>query len=637
MTFMTMRVIKMLFKGFVPTRGKKCMMPFKDARPEDLLTYEQVRGLPEFAGILAADTVLIDIDDMAQAETMMDIVEEKNLNCKVYQTNHGMHFFFLNNGHFDRCRTKINLACGITADIKVGTSNSYAILKFDGKERECIWGYEDGDVVGMAPMYFIPVPTKYDFSTLTEGAGRNQTLFNYILTLQSNDLSKSDAREAIRLLNAYVLPEPLDDDELNTVLRDDAFKKPCFFKGKSFLHDKFANYLKSTYHIKRINGTMYIYDNGVYRDGQKVIESAMIKHIPGLNRAKRAEVMSYLDLLVNDNAEVAPAHLIAFKNGIYDMEKDTMIDFTPDIVITNKINYDFVPGAYHELCDKTLDKMVCHDEQIRKLLEESIGYGFYRRNELRKCFILTGEKQNGKSTYLSMLETLFSGNAVSLDLKELGERFKTAQLAGKLVNIGDDIGDEFIPNPSVFKKLVAGNPVNVERKGSDPFDFSNYAKFYFSANNIPRLGKGRDSAAIMSRLIIIPFDAHFSVDDPDFDPYIKYKLVTPESMQYLIQIGVRGLRTVLEQQQFTKSDKVSQKLQEYEENSNPVLLYFKDEPKIENEPSTKVFQNYCGFCAANGFTPMSNVEFSKQVKKHLSLKTVPKRVDGKACRVYVKV
>ena len=68
MIFMIMQVIKMLFKGFVPTKNKKCMMPFKDARPEDLLTYEQVKSLPEFAGILAADTVLIDIDDMVQAE-----------------------------------------------------------------------------------------------------------------------------------------------------------------------------------------------------------------------------------------------------------------------------------------------------------------------------------------------------------------------------------------------------------------------------------------------------------------------------------------------------------------------------------------------------------------------------------------
>ena len=31
-------------------------------------------------------------------------------------------------------------------------------------------------------------------------------------------------------------------------------------------------------------------------------------------------------------------------------------------------------------------------------------------------------------------------NIASLDLKELGDRFKTAELFGKLANIGDDIG-----------------------------------------------------------------------------------------------------------------------------------------------------------------------------------------------------
>lgn len=624
-----------LFRGYVPTKNKKSTMKFKDACPEDLLTYEQVKNLPEYAGVLEKNTVVIDVDDKEQSEIMMDIVEDYNLNCRVLETTRGMHFIFLNNGKFDRCRTKVNLACGIVADIKVGITNSLEILKYNNKERECIWGYEPDAMIGLAPMYFVPVPSKQDFAALGEGDGRNQTLFNYILTLQSNDFSKEEAREAIRILNEYVLPDPLEEDELETVLRDDAFKKPHFFKGKSFLHDKFAMYLKSNYHIKRINGTMYIYEDGVYKDGQKEIEAAMIKHIPGLNRAKRAEVLAYLELLVKDAAEPAPAHYIAFKNGIYDMETKKMIPFNPDIVITNKINYDFIPGAYHELCDKTLDKMVCHDKQIRELLEESIGYGFYRRNELRKCFILTGEKQNGKSTYLSMLETLFKGNEVSLDLRELGERFKTAQLAGKLVNIGDDIGDEFIPNPAIFKKLVSGNPVNVERKGQEPFDFANYAKFYFSANNIPRLGKGRDSGAIMSRLIIIPFDARFTKEDPDYDPYIKYKLVTPESMRYLIQLGIKGLERVLEQQQFTESAKVKAKLQEYEENSNPVLLYFKESPKIENEPTSKVFQEYCGFCAANGFTPMSNIEFSKQVRKYLGFKAVTKRVQDKSCRVFV--
>ena len=59
-----------------------------------------------------------------------------------------------------------------------------------------------------------------------------------------------------------------------------------------------------------------------------------------------------------------------------------------------------VPDAYSEIVDKTLNKLACGDKQIRALLEELIGFTFYRRNELRKAFILVGDKSNGKSTYL---------------------------------------------------------------------------------------------------------------------------------------------------------------------------------------------------------------------------------------------
>ena len=52
------------------------------------------------------------------------------------------------------------------------------------------------------------------------GDGRNQALFNYILTLTSNDFSVDDTRECIRILNRFVLKEPLSDDELEVILRD---------------------------------------------------------------------------------------------------------------------------------------------------------------------------------------------------------------------------------------------------------------------------------------------------------------------------------------------------------------------------------------------------------------------------------
>ena len=52
-------------------------------------------------------------------------------------------------------------------------------------------------------------------------------------------------------------------------------------------------------------------------------------------------------------------------------------------------------------------------------------------------------------------------------------RFKTAEMAGKLANIGDDISDEFIGNSAIFKKLVTGERVSAEQKGRDPFEFNN--------------------------------------------------------------------------------------------------------------------------------------------------------------------
>lgn len=629
-----------LYKGYVPTKNKKCLMPFKGKTSEELESYDGVSELSEYAGIIADDVVLIDIDDYEESEILLDIVDDLQLNCRVYQTTRGKHFFFMNtsgNGDYilDKCGTHKRLACGITADIKVGCKNSYSVLKYDDKERPILYDIYDDEEYEPLPKWLIPVSSKIDFVSMSAGDGRNQSLFNYILTLQANDFNIDECRETLRLINSYVLKDPLTEQELETLMRDDAFQKPVFFRRNQFLFDKFATYLKNNNHIIKIHGQLHVYKNGIYVNGTKEIERQMIKQIPDLSRAKRSEVLSYIDVMIDRDEEMAPANYIAFKNGIYNLLTDELEEFSPDIVITNKIPYDYYPEAYSEICDKTLDKLACHDDNIRRLLEECIGYCFYRRNELRKSIILTGEKENGKSTFLSMLETLLGQeNITSLDLKELGERFKTAQLFGKLANIGDDIGDEFIPNPAIFKKLSSGNPVNAEFKGADPFDFSSYAKLIFSANDIPRIKD--KSGAVLSRLVIIPFNARFSVNDPDFDPYIKYKLIVPEVMEYLIVLGLEGLKRILANQKFTVSDKVEKALEEYEESNNPILLFFHSEPKVYDEATQEVYQDYYTFCVKNNYSPMSNIEFSRQAKKFYNADIVDKTVKGKRYRVFVK-
>ena len=631
-----------IFKGYVPTKNKKCMMPFKNVDPDELLRKEDVKKQQEYAGILADDVILIDIDDPDQSEILYGIVEDLQLVCRVYQTTRGKHFIFLNvddqTGKYiqETCKTHCNLAIGLNADIKIGCKNSYSILKYKGKEREIIYDKLDDEEYQIVPKFLLPIHHKQNFLSMDAGSGRNQALFNYILTLQAADFTVQECRETITIINNYVLQDPLDEHELETILRDESFQKPVFYtKRGTFLFEKFATFLRNNAHVIKINGQLHIYDNGIYVRGPKIIENRMIHHIPALNKSKRGEVLAYLDIQITNNTPVSDAKYICFKNGVLDINTGELHELSPDFILTNKINYNYDPAAYSELCDKTLNKISCADQQIRQLLEEVIGYVMYRRNELRKAFILIGDKANGKSTFLDMIKTMLGDeNTTALDLKELSEKFKTAEAVSKLAIIGDDIGDEFIPNPAIFKKLVSGDRINVERKGQDPFDFNNYSKLLFSANSIPRIKD--KSGAVIDRMIIVPFNARFSADDPDYDPYIKYKLRADSSMEYLIRIGINGLKRVLENQRFSISEKIQKELEEYEENNNPILLFFKEDPKIENEPTSMVYRKYSEFCTMNAFTPMSNIEFSKQVKKYCGMEIVNRKVREKKYRVFVK-
>lgn len=356
----------MLYKGYIETKGKQPCEKLKNRTKWK--TLEEVKKLNGYAGVLADDTIFIDIDDAEQAEILMNIVEEYQLNCRVYCTSRGKHFVFKNHS-ISRNRTHVQLAVGLTADIKVGSRLSYEVIKVNGEERFCEWDIEEGEQYQEIPKWLFPVKASADFLDMDAGDGRNQALFNYILTLTANDFTVDETRECIRILNKFVLKEPLPDDELETILRDEAFQKPVFFMGSTFLFDKFATYMKNTAHIVKINNQLHIYKDGVYENGYKEIETEMIHYIPNLKKTQRREVLDYMELITEER-QMSEANLIAFENGVYDMVTGELKPFSSDMVITNKIPWNYNPDAYSELADKTLDKLACNDRNIRLLLEE---------------------------------------------------------------------------------------------------------------------------------------------------------------------------------------------------------------------------------------------------------------------------
>lgn len=619
-----------IYKGYLRGNGKRAATSFKDGGK--LLSYHSARKYKSFVGVLEDDYIMVDVDNMDEAETLLEIVKERGINCSVLETDNGMHFYF-KGYELTANKIKWHSHIGLLCDYKLGTRNTVDPLRINGKTRRWLKKAKTADPL---PIWLYP-HSKQDpgLKKLSDGDGRNNTLFTYILKLQSQGMAKKDIKETIAIINEFMLDEPVSKRELNTILRDEAFMKESFFIKGAFQHQKFGDFLINEHHICKITNVLHIYKDGVYSDNQQDIEAAMIKHIPTLKRMQRQETIAYLQLKAKEKS-FSPTKYIPVANGVFNLETWELEDFSPHIVTRNKIPVPYVPDAYYEVTDKTLDKISVHDKKIRMLLEEILGYVLFRRNEFAAMFILTGDGSNGKSSFLKMLRKFVgSSNTSALDLKELDQRFKTAELFGKLVNIGDDIDKAYIKSTSVLKKLVTGEALNVERKGKDPFDFTNYAKLIFSANEMPRMNDYTDG--LVRRLQIVPFKAKFSPDDEDYDPFITDKLLSDESMQYVLNLALNALKRLLKNKKFTQSKAVKQELEKYQEENNPIISFVNNEGiEFDRAVVKDIYDMYRLYCSENGYQAVSNVNFGKQVRKLYGYTSKQQKVNGENVRIYVK-
>ena len=593
-------------------------------------SYDEIQSFDDFGATLNPETVMVDIDNMDQAKRVKKIIDTLNTKCIIIQTSNGMHFHFKNT-NIRSNKQHYYTPLGIKTETKYPHQNVVTPIKLNGEYRKVI---RESDELDKLPVWLTPLSKKFntDFSKLQEGDGRNDTLFSYILTLQQQAMTKNEIREVIKVINQFIIKEPVSDKELDVILRDKAFLKESFYIKGKLQYEKLATYLIREHNVVKINDKLHCYKSGYYTSDKDEIERLMLNYIVNSTRTPRLETMRYLELKAQEVKSETPT-LITLENGVLNLENKTLLEFNSVYKIKNKIPVAYNPSAYNEALDKTLDKICCNDKKLRMLIEEMIGYCLFRRNELGKCFILTGDGSNGKSTLLDVMKELIGKeNISSVDLKELNDRFKTFQLEGKLVNIGDDISNEYIPDNSTFKKLVTGETVNVERKGADPFDFNNYSKLIFSANDIPRINDLSDG--LKRRIIFVPFNAKFSKKDPDYDPFIIDKLLSQDSLEYLLNLALGGLERILYNRAFTTPESVEDTWVEYEKRNNPVVGFI-DEGKIENETTQDVYLQYQAYCVAGGLKPLSKVTFTRELCKR-GYKTKQIKIDGKRPYIFVK-
>lgn len=308
--------------------------------------------------------------------------------------------------------------------------------------------------------------------------------------------------------------------------------------------------------------------------------------------------------------------IINVRNGLYNVLEDTLSTHTPDYCSTVQLNVTYDKEADCPLFKKFLAESMGGDMEQVALLQEMMGYFLIPVNSAQKCFVIVGAAGAGKSVLLRVLNDVLLGkqNVSNVSWQALNERFKTAELFGKLANIFADLPTKNIDDNGIFKALVGEDYLTVEKKNKNPFSFQSTARLLFSCNSIPK-NYGDKSEGFYRRLIIVRFSHTVPKEKRDPELLEKFRVEADGIFLFALQ----GLRRLLGNHYvFSETEKNRAELQQYREESDSVLSFAKERCIIlssgeESVGSTELFNAYKDYCEECGLKPYSQKSFVQQL------------------------
>ncbi|WP_341272471.1 phage/plasmid primase, P4 family [Legionella fairfieldensis] len=185
-----------------------------------------------------------------------------------------------------------------------------------------------------------------------------------------------------------------------------------------------------------------------------------------------------------------------------------------------------------------------------------------------------------------------------------------AMIVNKLVNYASEINGKL--ESSIFKQLVSGEPVEARLPHGRPFTLTDYAKFIFNCNELPK--DVEQTEAYFRRFIIIPFEV--TIPEAEQDKQLPQKIIKQE-LSGVFNWVLQGLERLLQQQHFTESEKVRLARVQYEKESDSVKLFLEEAHYTSNFDNfvliKDLYPEYRRYCQDNGYFPVNNINFKRRL------------------------
>ena len=655
---------------------------FKDKKEESGI----ITGKSVLTGEISNITVLdIDITDDGKKngyEQFSELLEESGYTGKLdtftVETPHGgMHLYFKYTNKLKN-KSNINKEKYPHIDIK----NNGGLIVAPGSEvtsdKNLFEGTREYKVIADVPIIEMPEEL---LETLTKYAGykretpkqknetvkqkneifsecRNESLFKYVyeFCVKYNVRSLNEITELAHAFNKLKCNPPLgtvkgEENEVNNIANSIyKYLEDHYINKKGTLnHTLFVQKLISENHIFTNNDRLAIYDNekGYYKtfsssELEKKWISNQIEHKPCITYDLLSKLLKLLksETITDDNLRYEKKY-INCRNGIFDIEKESLLNHTPKLLSTHQINASLISlETFNDVFEKSrlktfLNSIMEKDQERIDVLQEMVGLALSpHAREVKKAFVLYGNGNNGKSIIITLLQNLLGDeNIGSVPIADFKEKFSASTLVNKLVNLVDDDPSENVKEPKNWKSLVAGQVVSVESKFKDATLTTPNLTHIRGMNNLPTTSDKTDG--FFSRNVIIPFNNSYgSLEEVKqgrrknvADPLLTNRLL--DEIDIFFTWGVLGLlRLQKNEWVLTSSTAIEQENENYRLEVDSLYKYIIEKIEVTNNPDDKlgtkdIYLHYTNWCADQQYTPVGRNKIKSKLEELTGIRQDP--------------
>jgi len=283
------------------------------------------------------------------------------------------------------------------------------------------------------------------------------------------------------------------------------------------------------------DGTRWVRDDKGSQVHQHVMEyiKSLGSRIPDGDGESVAKALAWISSLQNYNSTIGVAkqargerglkiglsemntdkHLLNFKNGTYDLDKDEFRGHDPKDYIFHRTETNYVEGQQAPLWDKVVNDIFAGDVELISYVRRVLGLSVSGDCSDPIFNVFYGDGANGKSTIVGTVGDMLGEYSCHLP-SEMFDKNRdlhptyTASLYGARLAVVAEMESDVSLSEATVKKLTSMDKIEARKMRQDPWHFTPTHTSILCTNHLPQI-KGSD-LGVWRRIKLVPFEVNLT-------------------------------------------------------------------------------------------------------------------------------